>query len=324
MTFLISYFIQFISFSPEHFCSESFPHKSWTYQILRGTLNEMIKNEANKAVKLTTSATPPTTTTPASIHQQSNVLKNEDEKRTIFIQKMNQQKSSDDDNVKPLSKIDIIKKFDNKYKTEKNDEIATKVQPPVARIAPATVKHDKFLINDNLENEENFNNRKTKKIFDDVNTEEKSTKEANDNDNGNSDDDYINDEIRQDSSEPRSPLSSNNFHKNGCSDNGSSITSTAGVIPPKPLPRTSRNNSISSDQGSVQVSTSDDSMGSDKMIRPVAKPRTTSTSYKVHIIQVMQQKNCNLFHFNLSTHLFGVQKSNLWCLLFSFFFIILF
>lgn len=241
----------------------------------------MIKNEANKSVKLSTTATPSVTKTPISIHHQS---KNEDEKRTIFPQKINQQNSNDDDNVKPLSKIDIIKKFDNKFKMDKNDEHLTKTQPPVARVAPATVKHDKFLFNDNLEKEESLDYRKTKNIFDDGNNaEEKSVKEASDMDNANSDDDYNNEEIRQDSLEHRSSLSNNIFHKNGCSDNGSIITSTTGVIPPKPLPRTSRNNSISSDQGSVHVSTSDDSLGSDKMARPVAKPRTTTTSYKVHI-----------------------------------------
>lgn len=48
-----------------------------------------------------------------------------------------------------------------------------------------------------------------------------------------------------------------------------------GSIPPKPLPRTSRTNSVS-DQGNDEISN-----GSNGGSRPVAKPRTTASSYKV-------------------------------------------
>lgn len=290
------------------------------YQVHRGTLKEMIKNEANKSVKLYAIAVAPVTTTPASIHQQSNKFKSDGEKRSIFTQKASQQKPSDDDGVKPMSKIDIIKKFDNKYKTEKNDEQLTKAQPPVARVAPGTVKHDKFLIKDDLENETHLDNRKLKSILDDVDTEEKSAQEANDNDNGNSDDEYNNDGIRQDSLEHRSSLGKNNFHKNGCGDNGSSLATVVGAIPPKPLPRTSRNNSISSDQGTVLVSTSDDSLGSEKVTRPVAKPRTSATSYKVHIKSTLNaNKNANslLFFVFIYRHIiWRSKKIDLWCFMF--------
>lgn len=59
--------------------------------------------------------------------------------------------------------------------------------------------------------------------------------------------------------------------------NGHSNGSNGGTTPPKPLPRTSRNNSVS-EQGTTPVTPAalpDDSIG-----RPVARPRT-SASYKV-------------------------------------------
>lgn len=48
-----------------------------------------------------------------------------------------------------------------------------------------------------------------------------------------------------------------------------------GSIPPKPLPRTSRTNSVS-DQGNDEINN-----GSNGGNRPIAKPRTTTSSYKV-------------------------------------------
>lgn len=235
----------------------------------------MVMNEANKSVKTTV-----TTTTPASLNQQQQTIskKTDTEKQNIFAQRVNpQQKSTDiDENSKPLSKIDIIKKFDNKFKTEKNDEPSPKIQPPIARVAPASViKTEKLLIDDSLDNNlEMLDNRKSKNIFDDEKpNEEKPLKESNDDNNGHSDS-----EEQQDSLEHRSSWNSNNFYKNGSSDSGTNVVnSSVGVIPPKPMPRTSRNNSISSDQGSV-VFGSDDF--ADKINRPVAKPRTTN-SYKV-------------------------------------------
>lgn len=61
----------------------------------------------------------------------------------------------------------------------------------------------------------------------------------------------------------------NNGHSNGGNGNGNKT-------PPKPLPRTSRNNSVS-EQGTTVINPSnvEDAIG-----RPVARPRT-STSYKV-------------------------------------------
>lgn len=58
-------------------------------------------------------------------------------------------------------------------------------------------------------------------------------------------------------------------------ENGSN--GCGGQVPPKPLPRTSRNNSVSSDQGFVMI-------GDEITPRPVAKPRSTSISYKVYFL----------------------------------------
>lgn len=119
-------------------------------------------------------------------------------------------KEEDTENV-PLSKIDIIKKFDNKYREE--HEKITKLKderPETAEI---------------LE----------KEVFEEVTTEK----------------------------ELPSPVPQTQV-KNGH------------TTPPKPLPRTSRNNSVS-EQGNGVVLTEEIV---DKIPRPVARPRTT-TSYKV-------------------------------------------
>lgn len=118
-------------------------------------------------------------------------------------------KEEETENI-PLSKIDIIKKFDNKYREE----------------------HEKFskLKDERPESVEILE----KEVMEEVQSTEK---------------------------ELPSPVPQ---VKNGH------------TTPPKPLPRTSRNNSVS-EQGNGVVPTED---VVDKIPRPVARPRTT-TSYKV-------------------------------------------
>lgn len=127
-------------------------------------------------------------------------------------------KEEETDNI-PLSKIDIIKKFDNKYREE--HEKMTKLKderPETAEI---------------LE----------KEVFEEVPTAEKDLP----------------------SPVPQAQV------KNGH------------TTPPKPLPRTSRNNSVS-EQGNGVVLTEAEIV--DKIHRPVARPRTT-TSYKVRRAKIV-------------------------------------
>lgn len=111
-----------------------------------------------------------------------------------------------DDSDVQLSKIDIIKKFDNKYKDEEEKQLKKTEQS--------------ILQHDNIEEQKN-------------NPEELDEKEAI------------------------------GYIKNGHGTNG--------TTPPKPLPRTSRNNSVS-EQGT--------GVADDGTPRPVARPRTSAT-YKV-------------------------------------------
>ncbi len=120
-------------------------------------------------------------------------------------------KEEDTENI-PLSKIDIIKKFDNKYREEHEKMTKLKDERPESA--------------DILE----------KEVFEEVQTNDK---------------------------ELPSPVPQSQV-KNGH------------TTPPKPLPRTSRNNSVS-EQGNGVVLTEEIV---DKIPRPVARPRTT-TSYKV-------------------------------------------
>lgn len=127
-------------------------------------------------------------------------------------------KEGDTENI-PLSKIDIIKKFDNKYREE----------------------HEKMakLKDDRPETAEIIE----KEVFEEVQSTEK------------------------DLPSPVPQSQTKNGH----------------TTPPKPLPRTSRNNSVS-EQGNGVVLTEE---LNDKSIfpRPVARPRTT-TSYKVRRVKL--------------------------------------
>lgn len=126
-------------------------------------------------------------------------------------------KEEDTENI-PLSKIDIIKKFDNKYREE--HEKTTKLK------------------DERTENVEIVE----KEVFEEVPSTEK---------------------------ELPSPVPQAQV-KNGH------------TTPPKPLPRTSRNNSVS-EQGNGVAPTED---LADKIPRPVARPRTT-TSYKVRRAKIV-------------------------------------
>lgn len=63
----------------------------------------------------------------------------------------------------------------------------------------------------------------------------------------------------------------NNEYNNGNAD---------AAVPPKPLPRTSRNNSASSLSSEYGFGAA---AANEEIGRPVAKPRTTATNYKVHL-----------------------------------------
>lgn len=82
--------------------------------------------------------------------------------------------------------------------------------------------------------------------------------------------------------------------------NGHTTSGTADILPPKPLPRTSRNNSVSEQGNSFDEA--------DKIPRPVARPRT-STTYKV-------DKKIVVFFFIVNFFLrFGCLSHNVLCCL---------
>lgn len=186
----------------------------------------MIKNDTNRLVK---QSKPLGTMTTASIHQKSTLISNE----PIANRKAN----IDNKVTQPLSKLDIIQKFDEKTKDTSPMTAPPKTLPDDAKFHE---KHD--------EDEQAHS----------------SNSDEFDNDSGNQSD-------------------NNNSYKNG-HGNGNG-NNNSGPVPPKPLPRTSRNNSISSissDQGAALSvgAVNDETVGG---VRPVAKPRTTTASYKVAI-----------------------------------------
>lgn len=135
---------------------------------------------------------------------------------------------ADDAAMIKLSKNEIIKKFDNKYKDANETAVVVAAEPIVLRSHQQ--QHD---------DEKRVSSEKS-----------------------------FSDEENNRSSES----SSDNSYKNGSNGGG-----TNGSTPPKPLPRTSRNNSVS-DQGlSAEDATGNGGAGG---MRPVARPRTAAT-YKV-------------------------------------------
>lgn len=215
----------------------------------------MIKNDANKCAKqiepmkcvtVTTTAMP-TTTTEVDNHNTYSQSQNASIKLL-----------SETDDVKPLSKIDIIKKFDSKYKntveTTDNELARTKYDEI----------HKYNIEMDEMENDENI-------------------------ENSNSSEDF---KLKKCDESDSSQLVDNNNYKldNNESNNGNQEV----VLPPKPLPRTSRNNSassLSSEFGFIGMSSISDEIG-----RPIAKPRTT-TSYKVLQLILFYQKKVVLCTF---------------------------
>lgn len=146
----------------------------------------------------------------------------------------NRTKSNDeiDESAKPLAKLDLIKKFDQKYKAEIVGAAPVISSVPTPKKETICIK-EAANIAAHIENDNGDQLSST-----DYEYSTASNKLAQGNENG----------------------------SNGC-----------GQVPPKPLPRTSRNNSVSSDQGFVMI-------GDEITPRPVAKPRSTSISYKVYIL----------------------------------------
>lgn len=109
-----------------------------------------------------------------------------------------------------------------------------------------------------------------------IDSEKKSIEKPDDDEQAHSSnsDEYDNDSGNQSDN-------NNSNSRNGHGNNN------GGPVPPKPLPRTSRNNSISSTSSDQGVTLSIANVAHDEpqigVVRPVAKPRTTAASYKVHI-----------------------------------------
>lgn len=232
-------------------------------KVHRGTLHEMVKNDANKCAKQieTNKALPSTITSPTSSvsnRQQCGDIVDNRHVTSISNRSANkytevqQPDECDNDAGKPLSKMDLIKKFDSKYKQSEQtiDNKASQLQR--ASFHEETQKTN--VIPDEVENDENIQNSNNEEINDvEITRDAESTSVANNNyKNGN-----------------------NTTYGSNANANGNDS------IPPKPLPRTSRNNSVSSLSSEQSVSISSNPI-EECNVRPVAKPRTTTTtSYKV-------------------------------------------
>lgn len=223
-------------------------------KVHRGTLHEMIKNEANKCAKQTepkaaiTAPTAPTatTTTTTTVRQQSNEVDNRHALTSIQRTVTNKYNEIDDNDAatagKPLTKLDLIKKFDSKYKQPNTIDNKQSHRTSYE-------ESQQFNDPDEVENDENIQN---------------------------SNDFQPNDvEIQRRSSESESTTIANNNYKN------SNANGNMEALPPKPLPRTSRNNSVSSLSSEHSISIVNPVVVVEETVRPVAKPRTTTTSYKV-------------------------------------------
>ncbi|XP_031625117.1 coronin-7 isoform X2 [Contarinia nasturtii] len=212
--------------------------------VHRGTLHEMIKNDANKCAKQIESKTS-VTTTPTSLRQQSN--SEVDNRHVLASAQRTSNKYNDaiDDNEtsKPLSKMDLIKKFDSKYNQSET-------------------------VDNKQSQRSNYDDQKINTIPDDVENDENIQ-------NSNNEETIDSPDNRSRSSECDS--TANNNYKNGNQYGGNNANGND-IIPPKPLPRTSRNNSVSSlsSEHGISIANPID----ETPVRPVAKPRTTTTSYK--------------------------------------------
>lgn len=259
---------------------QNFIDKNSKKKVHRGTLHEMIKNETNKCAKQPIETKAAVTPAPAAVsatdasitkrQQHSNDIDNNRhvtqytsmQQRTL--NKYTDQEVDDDEcNQKPLSKSDLIRKFDTKYKH--SDSVDNK---PAHRTSYDENQAFQCTNNDSdeLENDENIQNSNSEETAHDFEyrnqfSESESITIANNN--------YTN------------PNANMNACSGGGGGGGGANANGNESIPPKPLPRTSRNNSMTSLSSehslTIVANTIEDSIG-----RPVAKPRTTTTSYKVH------------------------------------------
>lgn len=251
-------------------------------KVHRGTLHEMIKNEANKSAKQieTNKAPASTITAPTSSvtnrPQCGDIVDNRHvtsiSNRSAKYSEVQQPDECDNDAGKPLSKMDLIKKFDSKYK--QTEQTIDNKQSQRASFHEESQKTN--VIPDEVENDENIQNSNNEEINDVETTRDvESTSVANNN------------------------------YKNGNSTTYGSNANGNDIVPPKPLPRTSRNNSVSSLSSEQSVSISSNPI-EDCNVRPVAKPRTTTTtSYKV---QHFSDTSFVLFFLYTQTHLFCTNR----------------
>lgn len=228
-------------------------------KIHRGTLHEMIKNDANKCAKQTEIKATPVTAPASSVNRQQSsdnvdnrhaITTSIQSRSTNKFSEVQQQEDYDNDSNKPLSKMDLIKKFDSKYK--QSEPVDNKQSQQRSSFHEDSQKTQ--TIPDEVENDENIQNSNSEEISDVETT------------------------TRQ-SSESESTTVANNNYKNGNITYGTNANGND-IIPPKPLPRTSRNNSVSSLSSEHSISISSNPI-EETTVRPVAKPRTTTTSYKV-------------------------------------------
>lgn len=259
-------------------------HKNRFVKVHRGTLHEMIKNETNKCAKQQIDTKPPVSggaaapaqppvaaVTTISSKRQQQPCSDIDNNRHVSSQQQQQLTSINrytdevDDNEcdqKPLSKSDLIRKFDTKYKqTEAVDNKAVHHRSSYEESQAFQCVND----SDELENDENIQNSNSEEATHDFDERRNRFTEC----------------------EPSTIANNNYANVNAIANSnvysgGSTNANGNDAIPPKPLPRTSRNNSVSSlsSEHSLSIAnTIEESAG-----RPVAKPRTTTTSYKVHLL----------------------------------------
>lgn len=243
-------------------------------KVHRGTLHEMIKNDANKCAKQTETKAQAVAAPASSAINRTQSNDNVDNRHAISTSQRAANKYSEvqpqddyeNDSGKPLSKMDLIKKFDSKYK--QSEPVDNK--PSQQRSSFHEESQKTNTIPDEVENDENIQNSNNEEI----NDVEQTTRRSN---------------------ESESTTVANNNYKNGNTTYGSGANANANgndIIPPKPLPRTSRNNSVSSLSSEHSISISSNPI-EDSTVRPVAKPRTTTTSYKV-------QSTTDTFYFTIT------------------------
>lgn len=210
----------------------------------------MIKNDANKCVKPVEVAKPT-----IAHHKPAADIENHK------VHAISQDKTHVSSDIRPMSKIDIIKKFDGSNKTSDQTDNDALVRRAKRTETPKYTDNDPDAECENNENIEN------------ASYEDNAKGQPNEND-----------------------AFANNNNKY---DNGNTEVAT----PPKPLPRTSRNNSVSSLSSEYGIGAPANN-ANDEIARPVAKPRTTTTNYKVH--------------FYITTSLSHTHTLPLFCVIYTF------